>query len=71
MDIALRTIAIIVELIILFAIFFFIINGVRLLLFDLGIKQKYSRIITVALIAVGGVVAVFLISHLTAFYPAT
>ena len=70
MDIILRAIAIITELVILFAVFFFILTGVRLLLFDMGISQKYSRIIAVALIAVGGVIAVFLISHLTAFYPA-
>ena len=69
MDIVLRTIAIIVELIILFAVFFFILSGVRLLLFDVGIRQKYSRILAVVLIAVGGVIAVFLISHLSAFYP--
>lgn len=69
MDILLRSIAILIEVIILMLMFYFMLNGVRLILFDLGITQKYSKIISVALIAVGCVIAVFLISHLTAFYP--
>ena len=69
MDVLLRVIAIIVELTVLFAIFFFILAGVRLLLFDLGISKKYSKILAMAFIAIGGVIAVFLISHLSAFYP--
>jgi succinate dehydrogenase/fumarate reductase cytochrome b subunit len=69
MDVLLRVIAVIVELIILFAIFFFVLAGVRLLLFDLGISKKYSKILAMAFIAVGAVIAVFLISHLSAFYP--
>jgi len=69
MDIILRAIAVFIEVIILMAMFYFILNGVRLLLFDLGITQKYSRVVSVLLIAVGCVIAVFLISHLTAFYP--
>ena len=69
MDILLRSIAILIELVILMAIFYFILVGVRAILFDLGITQKYSRVITVLLIAVGCVIAIFLISHLTTFYP--
>ena len=69
MDILFRSIAVLIEVIILMAIFYFILSGVRLILFDLGITQKYSRIISVLLIAVGCVIAVFLISHLTTFYP--
>jgi len=69
MDILLRSIAILIELIILAAMFYFILSGVRLILFDLGITQKYSKVISVLLIAVGCVIAVFLISHLTTFYP--
>ena len=69
MDILFRSLAVLIELIILAAIFYFILGGVRLILFDLGITQKYSRIISVLLIAVGCVIAVFLISHLTTFYP--
>lgn len=69
MDILPRAIAVFIEVVILMAIFYFIINGVRLLLFDLGITQKYSKVISVVFIVVGCVIAVFLISHLTAFYP--
>jgi succinate dehydrogenase/fumarate reductase cytochrome b subunit len=69
MDIVVRAIAIFIELIILFAMFFFILSGVRLILFDLGVTQKYSKILTMILIAVGCVLAAFFISHLTTFYP--
>ena len=69
MDIVLRAIAIFIEVIILIAMFYFILNGVRLILFDLGVTQKYSRILSVILIAIGCVLAAFFISHLTAFYP--
>ena len=69
MDIALRALAIFIEVIILMAMFYFILNGVRLLLFDLGITQKYSKVISMVLIAIGFILATFFISHLTAFYP--
>jgi len=70
MDILIRSIAIIVELVILIALFYFILNGVRLIIFDFGLRQKYAKVIAVFLMAVGCIIAVFLISHLTAFYPA-
>ncbi len=69
MDVVLRAIAIFIELIILLAMFYCILSGVRLILFDLGLPQKYSKVISMALIAVGCVLAIFFISHLTAFYP--
>ena len=69
MDILLRLISILIEVIILLAMFYFILNGVRLILFDLGITQKYSKVISVVFIAIGCVIAAFVISHLTAFYP--
>jgi succinate dehydrogenase/fumarate reductase cytochrome b subunit len=64
-----RAVAVFIEIVILIIMFYFILNGVRLLLFDLGLKQKYSRIISMVLIAAGCIITVFLISHLTAFYP--
>ena len=70
MDIFLRSIAILIEVALLIAIFYYIFNGVRLILFDMGIKQKYSKVITMALLTVGCVLATFLISHLITFYPA-
>ena len=43
--------------------------GVRLVLFDLWLGPKYKNIATLLLVTVGGVVVVFFIAHLTAFYP--
>jgi len=70
MDILLRTIAIIVEVVILVAIAYFVLNGVRLTAFDLGIGQKYSKALAMMLLAVGFIIVIFFIAHLTAFYPA-
>lgn len=69
MNILLRSIAVAIEVLILMAMFYFVLSGARLILFDFGIKQKYSKIITMAFVAIGCVLAVFLISHLTTFYP--
>jgi Pyruvate/2-oxoacid:ferredoxin oxidoreductase delta subunit len=69
MDAFLRVIAVIIEVVILGAVFYFMIGGVRLILFDLGVRKQYSKAITVLLIAVGCLVTVFLISHLSTFYP--
>ena len=70
MDILLRTIAIIVEVVILVAIAYSVLNGVRLTAFDLGIGPKYSKAIAMMLLAVGFIIVIFFIAHLTAFYPA-
>jgi hypothetical protein len=69
MDAFLRVIAVIIEVAILGAVFYFMIAGARLMLFDLGVKRQFSKVITAFLIAVGCLVTVFLISHLSAFYP--
>lgn len=69
MDIFLRTIAIVIEVIILAVIAYAVLNGARLTVFDLGIKTKYNKIIVMALIAVGVIFLVFFIAHLTTFYP--
>ena len=66
----LRTIAIIIEAVILAAIAYSVLNGVRLAAFDLGIGPKYSKAIAMALLAVGLLIVVFFIAHLTTFYPA-
>ncbi|OGO38134.1 MAG: hypothetical protein A2147_02960 [Chloroflexi bacterium RBG_16_57_8] len=65
-----RAIAIAVEVLILAAIMFSLLWGVRLILFDLFLGPKYKKMITLALVAVGGLSVVFFIGHLTAFYPA-
>ena len=69
MGILVRTIAIIVEVLILAVIAYSVLNGVRLSAFDLGVKPKYSRAIAMMLLAVGVIILVFFIAHLTTFYP--
>ncbi len=70
MAILLRTIAIIIEVSLLTAIAYAVLKGVKLAIFDLGIGTKYSKAVTMVLIAVGLMVMVFFIAHLTSFYPA-
>ncbi|MDZ4230779.1 MAG: hypothetical protein U1B77_03055 [Dehalococcoidales bacterium] len=69
MDMLLRVIAIIVEVSILVAIFYALLNGVRLIIFDFGLREKYRRMVNMALMIVGVIVTVFFISHLTLLYP--
>ena len=69
MDIALRIIAIIIEIVLLAAIAYVILNGVRLTVFDLGVKAKYNKAISMIFIALGIILLIFFIAHLTAFYP--
>lgn len=69
MDIFLRTIAIIVEVVILAVIAYSILSGVRLFALDLGVGAKYNKILTLLMVVVGVIVLFFFISHLTAFYP--
>ena len=69
MDIVLRTIAITVEVVILAAIMYALLNGVRLILFDLGMEAKYRRVVAMALLMGGFIIVLFFIAHLTTFYP--
>jgi len=69
MDIFLRVIAVLIEVAILGVVFYSIIAGVRLILFDLGIKQQHNKIVTLFLTAAGSLFLVFLFSHLFTFYP--
>jgi len=62
MDIFLRVIAIIIEVTVLGAVFYYMLAGLRTMLFD-------SKIITIALIALGCILLTFLVSHLYTFYP--
>ena len=70
MGIVLRAIAIFIEVVILVAIIYSVLNGVRLTAFDLGIGPKYSKAVAMAFLAVGFIIVIFFIAHLTAFYPA-
>jgi succinate dehydrogenase/fumarate reductase cytochrome b subunit len=69
MEALIRIIAIIIEVLLLAAIAYAVLNGVRLAALDLGIRAKYGRAVTLALFAVGLIVLVFFIAHLTTFYP--
>lgn len=69
MDVLLRTIAIIVEVLILAAIIYCLLTGARLTIFDLGLGPKYKKVVTMALVVAGCIVVVFFIAHLTSFYP--
>ena len=70
MDVFLRVIAILIEVIILAALAGCLLYGVWLILFDLGLGEKYKKAIAMVMVMVVCVVVVFLIAHLTAFYPA-
>ena len=69
MDILVRTIAIIIEVVILAAIIYVLLNGIKLILFDLGLRSTYMKFIAAAFILIGGVAVVFFIAHLTMLYP--
>jgi hypothetical protein len=69
MDTVLRIIAIVIELMLLAAISYALLKGVKLAALDLGVNVKYSRAVSLALFAVGLIVLVFFIAHLITFYP--
>jgi succinate dehydrogenase/fumarate reductase cytochrome b subunit len=69
MDIFLRVVAIIVEVAILSAITYAILNAIRLTVFDLGVGPKYGKAISLLLVLAGLALVVFFIAHLTTFYP--
>ena len=69
MDAILRIVAIIIEVLVLAAIAYAVFNGIRLAALDLGVKARYNKAITVALVAVGVILLIFFIAHLTTFYP--
>ncbi len=70
MDILLRTIAIFIEVVLLAVIIYCLLNGVRLMAFDLGLGPKYKKVIAMALVLAGSMALVFFIAHLISFYPA-
>ena len=69
MDAFLRTLAIIIEVLLLAVIAYAVLAGVRLTAIDLGLKARYGRAISMALILVGAIILVFYIAHLITFYP--
>jgi succinate dehydrogenase/fumarate reductase cytochrome b subunit len=69
MDQFLRVIAILLEVLVLSAILYCLLNGVRLALLDFGVGPKYSKAIVMTLAAAGSLLVVFFIAHLSTFYP--
>ena len=69
MDITLRAIAIFIEVAILIALAYCVLNGARLTVFDLGIRPKYRKAIAMVLLAGSVILIVFFVAHLTTFYP--
>lgn len=69
MDVFIRTVAIILEVLVLAGIVGCILWGVKLILAEFGIGSKYNRAILMALLVLGALLVVFFITHLTAFYP--
>lgn len=69
MDIFVRTVAIILEVLVLAGIVGCILWGVKLILAEFGVGSKYNRAILMALAVVGALLVIFFITHLTAFYP--
>lgn len=69
MDSALRGIAVFLEVLVLTAVLYCILNAVRLAAFDFGIAPKYNRPIVLILTAAGTILVVFFATHLSIFYP--
>ena len=69
MDMFLRIIAIVIEVLVLAALFFAVAWGFKLIIADFGVKAKYKIIINLALITVGIIFIAFCVAHLTTFYP--
>ena len=69
MEISFRPIAIFVELAILIGILYSLFAGMKLVIFDLGLDQKYSPFIKWVLRIMGFLALVFLAAHLITFYP--
>lgn len=69
MESFLRTIAIVIELIIIMGTIFTFFLGLRLALSDLGLNPRYQPFLRLALTTVWIMVMVFFVSHLILFYP--
>jgi hypothetical protein len=65
-----RAAAIFVEVVLLMAITVALLLGVRVILFDIGLRPKYKNMVNAILMVVGVIAATFFIVHLAAFYPA-
>ena len=69
MDGVVRWFSILVEWLILAGLLYFVLLAVQLILTDIGMPAKYMKGINMVLMVVGIIVAVFMVAHLTTFYP--
>ena len=69
MDVFLRVVAIFIEVLLMAAIIYTLVAGVRLIAFDLGLGAKYKKAVAMVVVLVVGITTVFFIAHLTSFYP--
>jgi hypothetical protein len=65
----LRTIAIVIEVLILMGVIYCLFLATRLTILDVGFDSKYDRFLRWTLRIVGAVVSAFFIAHLALFYP--
>ena len=64
-----RTIAIVIEVLILMGVIYCFFLAARLTILDVGFQSKYDRFVRWALGIVGAVISAFFVAHLTLFYP--
>jgi len=64
-----RSIAIVVEVIILMAVIYSLFAGLKFAAIDFGLDQKYKTFIERVLMIIGCLALVFFVAHLIAFYP--
>ena len=64
-----RTIAIVIEVLILMGVIYCLFLATRLTILDVGFDSKYDRFLRWTLRIVGAVVSAFFIAHLALFYP--
>jgi hypothetical protein len=64
-----RPIAILVELAIFMVMIYALFNGVKLVLLDFGLDQKYYPFMKWVLMIMGCLALVFFAAHLITFYP--
>ena len=65
----LRSIAIVVEVLILIGMIYCLFLAARLTILDIGFRPKYDRFLRWTLGIIGSVVSAFFVAHLTLFYP--
>ena len=61
MDVLLRVVAILIEVVILATIMYVMLTGVWLIIFDFGLVSKYKRVVTMIMALAGAILVIFFI----------